>query len=444
MLPYLHKKHLSSAQIILMGFAAVILLGAWLLMLPISSRDGSWTPFLDTLFTATSAVCVTGLVFYDTATHWTFFGQMIILVLIQIGGMGVITVAASIAMLSGRKITLSQRNTMQDAISAHQVGGVVRFTGFILKGIFLIELTGAILLSVVFIRDFGFLKGIWMGIFHSVSAFCNAGFDLLGEKAPFSSLTSYVTDPIVNLTIGHLIIIGGIGFLTWEDAARNGLHFRKYRMQSKVILVSTVLLITIPALYFFFFEFEDLPFSARAWGSWFQAVTPRTAGFNTLDYGDMTESGQIITSALMVIGGAPGSTAGGMKNTTFAVLIACAIAVFQKRRDSHYFGRRLSTDTIKDAVAIFLLYISAFLLGGMMISRIEGLPLIACFFESASAVGTVGLTLGITTSLGSVSKMILITEMFFGRVGGLTLIFATIPAARNVPSRLPEEKIAVG
>ena len=444
MSPYLHKKHLSSAQIILMGFASVILLGAWLLMLPISSRDGSWTPFLDTLFTSTSAVCVTGLVLYDTATHWTFFGQAVILILIQIGGMGVITVAASIAMLSGRKITLSQRSTMQDAISAHQVGGVVRFTGFILKGIFLIELTGALLLSIVFIRDFGFPKGIWMGIFHSISAFCNAGFDLLGEKSPFSSITAYVTDPIVNLTIGHLIIIGGIGFLTWEDFSRNKLHFRKYRMQSKVILVSTALLITLPALYFFFFEFEDLPFAARAWGSWFQAVTPRTAGFNSLNYGDMSEVGQIITSALMVIGGAPGSTAGGMKNTTFAVLIACAVAVFQKRQDGHYFGRRLSTDTVKDAVAIFLLYISTFLLGGMIISRVENLPLVTCFFESASAVGTVGLSLGITTSLGSVSKIVLMTEMFFGRVGGLTLIFATIPAARNVPSRLPEEKIAVG
>ena len=444
MVPFLHKKHLSSAQIILAGFAAVILLGAWLLMLPISSRSGTWTPFLDTLFTSTSAVCVTGLVLYDTATHWTLFGQIVILTLIQIGGMGVITVAASIAMLSGRKITLSQRSTMQDAISAPQVGGIVRFTGFILKGILLVELTGAALLSIVFIRDYGFPRGLWMGIFHSVSAFCNAGFDLLGEKVPFSSLTAYVTNPIVNLTIGHLIILGGLGFLTWEDVCRNKWHFQKYRMQSKVILVSTALLITIPALYFFFFEFNDLPFAVRAWGSWFQSVTPRTAGFNTLDYADMSEVGQFITSALMVIGGAPGSTAGGMKNTTFAVLIACAVAVFQKRKDGHYFGRRLSTDTVKDAVAIFLLYMATFLLGGMIISRVENLPLITCFFESASAVGTVGLTLGITTSLGTVSKIVLITEMFFGRVGGLTLIFATIPAAKNLLSRLPEEKIAVG
>ena len=444
MSPFLHRKRLSSAQIILFGFAAVIFLGALLLMLPISSRGRVWTPFLDTLFTSTSAVCVTGLVLYDTATHWSLFGQIVILTLIQIGGMGVITVAASIAMLSGRKITLSQRSTMQDAISAPQVGGIVRFTGFILKGILLVELTGALLLSIVFIGDFGPVRGLWMGIFHSISAFCNAGFDLMGIKEPFSSITAYVTDPIVNLTIGHLIIIGGLGFLTWEDVCRNRLHFTKYRMQSKVILVATALLITLPALYFFFFEFEDLPFARRAWGSWFQAVTPRTAGFNSLNYADMSETGQIITSALMVIGGAPGSTAGGMKNTTFAVLIACAVAVFQKRKDGHYFGRRLSTDTVKDAVAIFLLYITTFLTGGMIISRVENLPLITCLFESASAVGTVGLTLGITTSLGTVSKLVLITEMFFGRVGGLTLIFATIPAEKNMLSRLPEEKIAVG
>lgn len=444
MLSLLHKRKFSSAQIILAGFALVILTGAWLLTLPIASRTGLRTPFLDTLFTSTSAVCVTGLVLYDTATHWSLFGQIVILVLIQIGGMGVITVAAGIAMLSGRRITLRQRSTMQDAISAPQVGGIVRFTGFILRGILAVELTGAILLSTVFIRDYGLIKGIWLGIFHSISAFCNAGFDLLGEQAPFSSLTAYVTDPVINLTIGHLIIIGGLGFLTWEDICRNKWKFSHYRMQSKVILVSTLILITLPTLYFFFFEFSELPFGARAWGSWFQAVTPRTAGFNTLDFGAMTETGQIITSALMVIGGAPGSTAGGMKNTTMAVLIACAVAVFQKRRDGQYFGRRLSTDTVKDAVAIFLLYMAAFLFGGMAISRIEQLPLISCLFESASAVGTVGLTVGITTGLGWISKLILITLMFFGRVGGLTLIFATIPATKNTVSRLPEEKIAVG
>ena len=440
----LHKKRVSSAQIILVGFALVILLGGWLLTLPIASRTGIRTPFLNALFTSTSAVCVTGLVLYDTATHWTLFGQTVILVLIQIGGMGVITVAAGIAIYSGKKITLMQRSTMQDAISAPQVGGIVRFTGFILRGIALVEGIGALLLCTVFIPQFGFFRGLWMGIFHSISAFCNAGFDLLGEGHPFSSLTAYASNPIINLTIGHLIIIGGLGFLTWEDVLRNKWHFQRYRMQSKVILVTTALLITLPALYFFFFEFQGLPMAERAWGSWFQSVTPRTAGFNTLDYNIMSEAGQSLTSLLMVIGGSPGSTAGGIKTTTFAVLLASALAVYRKRSNGQFFGRRIDDSTVKDAVAIFILYILMFLFGGFAISRIEALPLVDCLFESASAVGTVGLTLGMTPTLSTASRIILIMEMFFGRVGGLTLIFATLPATKNPLSRLPLEKIAVG
>ena len=441
---FLHKFKVSSAQIILVGFALVILLGGLLLTLPISSRTGTWTPFLNALFTSTSAVCVTGLVVYDTATHWSIFGQCVILTLIQIGGMGVITVAASIAMLSGKRITLMQRSTMQDAISAPQVGGIVRFTTFILRGIFFVELTGAVLMAPVFIRDYGPFRGAWMGVFHSISAFCNAGFDLLGENAPFSSLSAYAANPVINLVIGHLIIIGGLGFMTWEDICRNGRHIQRYHMQSKVILVSTALLITLPALYFFFFEFNDLPMPVRFWGSWFQSVTPRTAGFNTIDLNHMSETGQGLMSLMMVIGGAPGSTAGGMKVTTLAVMIACAAAIFQKRSSGHFFGRRIADDTVKHAAAIFLMYLGTFLAGGMLISRIEGLPLVDCLFESASAVGTVGLTLGHTPNFCTATKCILILQMFFGRVGALTLIFATIPARKNRVFKLPLEKIAVG
>ncbi len=438
----LHKRKLSSAQIILVGFALVILIGALLLMLPVSSKAGTVTPFLDCLFTSTSAVCVTGLIVYDTATHWSYFGQGVILLLIQIGGMGVITVAAAITMASGKKISLMQRSTMQDAISAPQVGGIVRFTGFILKGIFLIELIGAELLMFVFIPDYG-PKGIWMGIFHSVSAFCNAGFDILGESAPFSSLTAYADHPTLNLTIMGLIVVGGIGFLTWQDIRQNGFHFSRYRMQSKVILVTTGLLILLPTAYFFFFEFSNLPFPERFWGSWFQAITPRTAGFNTLDQTAMSETGQMLTSILMLIGGSPGSTAGGMKTTTFAVILACAVAVFRRQENGRFFGRRIADDTVKNAVAVLLLYFVMFFAGGMLISKIEALPLTACLFESASAVGTVGLTLGITPELGAVSKIILICQMFFGRVGGLTLIFATLPATKNTLSKLPLERITV-
>ena len=438
-----HKRKITSSQIILYGFALVILIGAVVLMLPVSSKAGTVTPFLDCLFTSTSAVCVTGLVVHDTATHWSVFGQAVILLLIQIGGIGVVTVAAAITMVSGKKISLMQRSTMQDAVSAHHVGGIVRFTGFILRGIFLFELLGAFALMTAFIPEYG-RKGIWLAVFHSISAFCNAGFDLMGTASPYSSLTAYVADPVVNITIMLLIIIGGIGFLTWQDIRQNGIHIRRYRMQSKVILSVTGILIFLPALYFFFFEFSSLSPSQRFWGSLFQAVTPRTAGFNTLDLTVLSETGQMITCLLMLIGGSPGSTAGGMKTTTFAVLTACAAAVFRKRENGQFFGRRVSDDTVKNAVTVFLLYITLFLAGGMIISRTESLPLVVGLFESASAVGTVGLTLGITPALGRVSRLVLIFLMFFGRVGGLTLIFATLPATKNTLSRLPLEKITVG
>ena len=439
----LHKRKLSSSQIILFGFAGVILVGTMLLMLPFATRTGQSAPFGDALFTATSAVCVTGLIVQDTASYWSAFGQSVILLMIQIGGMGVITVAAAITMASGKKISLMQRSTMQDAISAPQVGGIVRFTGFILKGIFLFELLGALVLMTVFIPEFG-LKGIWLAVFHSISAFCNAGFDLMGTNSPYSSLTAYAAHPVVNITVMLLIVIGGIGFLTWQDIRQNGIRIRRYRMQSKVILATTGILLLVPALYFFFFEFTAEPMGKRILMSLFQAVTPRTAGFNTADLTALSETGQTLTIVLMLIGGSPGSTAGGMKTTTAAVLIACAIAIFHRRENGRFFGRRISDETVKNAVTVFLMYISLFLLGGMIISRVENLPILTCLFETASAIGTVGLTLGITPGLHAVSKLILICLMFLGRVGGLTLIFATLSANKNTLSKLPLEKITVG
>jgi len=439
----LHKRKLSSSQIILFGFAGVILIGTLLLMLPFATRSGERATFWDAIFTSTSAVCVTGLIVQDTATYWSWFGQSVILLLIQIGGMGVITVAAAITMASGKKISLMQRSTMQDAISAHQVGGIVRFTGFILKGIFLFELLGALVLMTVFIPEYG-VKGIWLAVFHSISAFCNAGFDLMGTKSPYSSLTSYAAHPVVNITIMLLIVIGGIGFLTWQDIRQNGIHWGRYRMQSKVILVTTGILLFAPALYFFFFEFAAEPIGKRIWLSLFQSVTPRTAGFNTADLTALSETGQTLTIGLMLIGGSPGSTAGGMKTTTAAVLVACAVAVFRRRENGRFFGRRIADDTVKNAITVFLMYISLFLLGGMIISRVEELPILTCVFETASAIGTVGLTLGITPGLHLVSKLILISLMFLGRIGGLTLIFATLSANKNTLSKLPLEKITVG
>lgn len=443
------KRHFSSFRVIIFGFMLVILMGTLLLMLPIATVDGRGALFTDALFTSTSAVCVTGLILHDTATYWTSFGQFIIMLLIQIGGMGVVTVAVSIAVVSGRKIGLMQRSTMQEAIAAPQVGGIVRLTGFILKMTIGVELLGAFVMAPVFSMEFGLLKGIWYAVFHSVSAFCNAGFDLMGIKAPFSSLTLYAGQPVINLVIMFLIVFGGIGFLTWEDIAVHGLDFKKYRMQSKVILSVTALLILIPAVYFYFCEFSggvwnNFSEPQKILASMFQSVTPRTAGFNTVDLTVLTEAGQMIMIILMLIGGSPGSTAGGMKTTTVAVLCASALAVFRHKEDAHFFGRRVPGDVIKDAATILLMYLVLFLAGGIGISILEGLPVVTCLFETASAIGTVGLSLGITPGLSQISRWILISLMFFGRVGGLTLVFAALPEAHKNISKFPQEKITVG
>lgn len=437
------KKRLTSFQVIILGFLGVILLGAGLLMLPLASRTGRATPFSEALFTATSAVCVTGLILQDTASYWSSFGQTVLLLLIQIGGLGVITVAASFAMLSGRRISLSERSTMQEAIAAPKLGGIVRLTIFILKTTLTIELVGAGLLATVFVKDFG-PKGLWMGIFHAVSAFCNAGFDLLGLRKPFSSLTTYVGNPLVSLVIPALIILGGIGFLTWEDLRTHGIHWKKYRMQSKVILTTTGLLLLLPTLYFFFFEFSDMAVGPRLLASFFQSATPRTAGFNSVDLTSLHQSGQAILILLMLIGGSPGSTAGGMKTTTLAVLLATALASFRRKEEAQLYGRRMEEGVVKNAATIAFLYLTLFFLGGLVLSRLENLPLLPCLFETASAIGTVGLSLGITPSLGLASQGILILLMFFGRVGGLTLIYAALAGKEKPLAKLPLEKITVG
>ena len=437
-------KRFSSSQIIIMGFAALILLGSFLLMLPFSTQNGRGATFTDALFTATSAVCVTGLVVQDTATYWSSFGQAVIITMIQIGGMGVVTVAIAITTLSGKQISLKQRSTMQEAISAHKVGGIVRLTGFIIRMTVIFELLGAVLLAPAFCREFGIAKGIWYAVFHSISAFCNAGFDLMGVKSQFSSLSFFADHAAVNIIVMALIVTGGIGFMTWDDIKTHKHRLRKYRMQSKVILVTTALLIALPALYFFFFEFGNETAGNRILLSLFQAITPRTAGFNTADLTKIGQVGTVIIILLMLVGGSPGSTAGGMKTTTLAVLFSTAISVFRRREHTHFFGRRISDNTVRNAATILMLYLVLFLTGGCIISLVEGLPLGTCLFETASAVGTVGLTLGITPSLGLVSQFILIVLMFIGRVGGLTLIFSAVSDSRGNTARLPQEKLTVG
>ena len=438
------KKHMTSFQLIIMGFAGVILLGTVLLMLPFSSAEKVITPFHEALFTATSAVCVTGLVVKDTGSYWSLAGQTIILALIQTGGLGVVTVAASVSLLSGKKISLLQRSTMQDAISAPKVGGIVRLTRFILRGTFLIEAAGTVLLLPVFMGDYG-KKGIWMSVFHSISAFCNAGFDILGtDSSMFPSLTRYSGNILINLVIMLLIITGGIGFLTWDDIYTNKLNFKRYRMQSKIILMTTACLILFPTVFFYICDLTKLPMEKRLLAAAFQSVTTRTAGFNTINISGMSEASKAVMILLMLIGGSPGSTAGGMKTTTFSVLILNAIATFRSQENAGAFGRRLEYHVIKNAATIAMLYFALFFGGGIAISVYEGLPLLDCLYEAASAVGTVGLTLGITPELHVFSQVVLIILMYLGRVGGLTLIYAVFSGRNKGNAKLPLEKITVG
>ena len=438
------QNKLSSFQIIILGFAGVIVLGALLLMLPISTQNGAVTPFSKTLFTATSAVCVTGLIVFDTASYWSGFGQLIILIMIQIGGLGVISVASFLSMLAGRKISLMQRQTMQNALSAPQMGGIVKLTRFIFLVSFAIEGIGALLLMPVFMTKYG-IRGIWMAVFHSVSAFCNAGFDLMGNQTgQYSSLTSFAGSGYVTLVICFLIMIGGIGFLTWKDIAVKKTHFKEYSMQTKVILVTTAILIVIPAVFFFFSDFAKEPLNDRICMSVFQAVTPRTAGFNTADLNKMSDAGRSVMMLLMLIGGSPGSTAGGMKTTTIAVLFANAMAVFRKKQNANYYGRRIDDSTVKNASAILFMYVFFSMLSAIIISITDGIPMQMGMFETFSAIGTVGLTLGITPTLSAVSRFVLILLMFFGRVGGLTIIYAAFSQKDASTLKYPMENITVG
>ena len=438
------KYRLTTFQVISVGFLSFILLGALLLMLPFSSREPGSASFGDCLFTATSAVCVTGLVVRDTASTWTPFGQAVILFLIQVGGLGVVTAAIALSFVSGKKIGLMQRSTMQEAIAAPQVGGIVRLTKFIIAVSFVIELTGALLLLPFFSAEFGFWPGVWYSFFHSISAFCNAGFDLMGLRAPFSSLTNYSQHLGVNLALILLITVGGIGFLVWNDVKEHQFHFRHYRLQSKIVLITSAVLVLVPFIWLTAFEMTDQPVAERLLPALFQSVTLRTAGFNTVDLAKMSPSTQSIMIFWMLIGGSPGSTAGGMKTTTIAVLFLTARAVFKRKEQAECLGRRIENDTILHAVAILVMYFVLFYFSGLLISQIEGLPLLACLFETASAIGTVGITLGITSKLGLFSRTVLILLMFLGRVGGLTLIYAAQSVRKGTDSALPLERITVG
>lgn len=436
-------QQLSPFQIIMLSFLLLIAIGTIALMLPVATRSGQGAPFLTALFTTVSAACVTGLTLENTALYWSWFGQLVILLLIQVGGLGVVTMAVAIVMASGRRIDLMQRSTMQEALAAPQLGGIVRILRFILKFTVLVECLGACVLFPVFSRDYGVENGLWMAFFHSISAFCNAGFDLMGNRGG-GSLMSYAGDPLVNLTIMGLIVAGGLGFITWADIQLNRQFFSRYRLQTKIILLMTVGLILVPALLFFFLEFQDFPEEIRVFQALFQSVTARTAGFNTVDINLLSESGRLLLIVLMLVGGAPGSTAGGIKSTTAFVLLTSALASLRRKRDVTFFSRRIAEETNQQALTIFLMYLMLFVGSSWLISVVDGFGMLDCMVETASAIGTVGLSFGLTERLSAFSQVLLILLMYFGRVGALTMIYALNKRSIPVTGRMPQEKITVG
>lgn len=437
---------LTALQMLALGFALMILLGALLLMLPIASRDHRSLPFLSALFTSASATCVTGLVVCDTYTQFTFFGQAILLLLIQIGGLGFMTVAVLWAMILGRRIGLLERSYLVEAISAMQLGGVVRLVKRVLIGTAIIEGAGALLLMIRFCPLLGLGEGVWYGVFHSVSAFCNAGFDLMGRFDAFSSLTMFALDPLVCLTIAALILIGGIGFFVWNDIAANRWHFRKYRLHTKLMLVSTLVLLVLSALAFFFFEKDatqaGMTAGERLIVSIFQAVTPRTAGFNTVDLSSLSLGGSALTMLLMFIGAGTGSTGGGVKLTTFAVMLLYTIASARGKSELDVFGRRIPVQAVTKTFSSALVFSAFALVGCFVLVTSQPISLIPALFESLSAIGTVGLSLGVTPTLSPLSRLVVILLMYAGRVGSLSVVMAV--SQRKPPKiKLPEEGIII-
>lgn len=442
------KKSLNPAQVLVLGFAAVILIGALLLNLPFASVDGNSVGFVNAIFTATSAVCVTGLVVVDTGTHWTMFGRVVIMLLIQIGGLGFMTMATTLSFLMGRKISLRSRLVMQEAFNQSTVSGLVRLTKYVLFVTLIIEGLAALVLMTRFVPIYGWGMGAFYGVFHAVSAFCNAGFDLVGN---FRGLMPFVTDPIVNYTIMFLIVTGGLGFgvITEIMTIRN---FKKFSLHTKVVISMTVVLISIGALAILAFEYGNpgtlgpLSWPQKVMAALFQSITPRTAGFNTIDMGKYTISAQLMTVILMFIGGSPGSTAGGIKTTTFGLIIAQVVSVIVGKENPEVFRKRISQDAINKALALFSVAMFIVLFVTMILSITEtGHSFMALIFETTSAFATVGLSLSLTPTLSIPGKCIIILTMFAGRLGPLTLIMA-IAARQGKPPKYkyPEGKILVG
>ncbi len=442
------RGRLTHTQWIAVGFLIIILCGTFLLMLPVSDRRMQGTDFLSALFTATSATCVTGLVVVDTYQHFSLFGQIVILLMIQVGGLGFVTIGVRVLLMMGKKIGLADRGLLKDSVNALALGGIVRLTKLIIKGTLLIEGIGALLLSIRFIPEFGFWEGIYYSIFHAVSAFCNAGFDLMGRFEAYSSLVRYTNDWLVNLTVISLILIGGLGFLVWNDLIKNCLAFRKYSLHTKMVLTALVVLVVVPSLLFWGLErsgvLGTLSPSGQFWGALFAAVTPRTAGFNTTDVAGMGDAGKILTLVLMLIGGNPGSTAGGVKTTTVMVLLCYIVSMIQHRDGVNVYGRRLEDGMIEKAAVVFTLTLTLAVTASFCICAVDRLPMSDVLLETFSAVNTVGMSTGITRQTGVFSRMVLILLMYCGRIGSLSFALAFTDKRRKSSVRQPMERINIG
>lgn len=442
------EKNLNPAQILVLGFAFIIVIGAILLSTPFVTQTGESTGIIKALFTATSAVCVTGLVVVDTGTHWNMAGQIIILILIQTGGLGIMTMATSVALIIGRKISLRSRLIMQEALNQFTLQGVVRLTKYIIVTTFIIEGIGAFFLSMNFIPEYGTAKGIYFGIFHSISAFCNAGFDIIGNGR---SLTPYTQNLSFNFIIMTLIILGGIGFTVLIDVFKTR-NFKKLSLHSKLVIIMTVSLLLIGFVFFFVMEFSnpntlgELPIKGKLTAAMFQSVTTRTAGFNSIQLDQMYDSSKLLTVVLMFIGGSPGSTAGGMKTTTIALVILLIVSVVKSRDDVEFSHRRISRDNVNRALTVMGIGISMGVVVPFLLSITEkGTDFITLLFEAISALGTVGLSLGYTPNLSTLGQLIIIFTMFAGRVGALTIVFALAAKQQNKALiRYPESKVSVG
>lgn len=443
------KAKLSSVQIIALGFFIMILTGTGLLMLPWATAVPGGASFGDAIFTATSASCVTGLVLQDTGAYWSVFGQVVIIALIQVGGLGFMTIATLFLLLLRRRLGLREREVVVDSISHYQLGGLVPFIRRIFLGTLLAEGTGAVLLSIRFVQDFGWSRGIYYGIWHAISAFCNAGFDLMGpHSGAFSSFCAYAGDPLVVLTLCGLILVGGAGFLIWDDLVRCKWHWRHYRLQTKIVLFVNLVLVVGGTALFLLLERNNLGRGLTAGeqllAALFDAVTPRTAGFNTTDTAALSSGSSLLTMVLMLIGGSPGSTAGGIKTTTVAVIFLHTVAGIRREQSPSAFGRSIGDDALKKATSVLFTNLFLALAGSLVICAAQALPLTDVLFEAFSAIGTVGMTTGITRSLVPVSQTAIIFLMYCGRVGSISFAVALMEKKALPPVTLPKERITIG